>query len=222
MFGPLLTDLYQLTMLQAYFDAGMDAPASFELFVRKLPERRNFLVAAGLAQVVQFLEHLRFDPAEIAWLAQTRRFSSAFLEALRDFRFRGEVWAMREGTIFFPDEPILRVTAPIPQAQLVETRVVNLLHYQTVVASKAVRCVLAVPGRLLVDFGLRRAHAGEAGLLSARASYLAGFSGTATVQAGRDFDIPLYGTMAHSYVQAFEDETAAFEHFARSQPGNTT
>lgn len=221
-FGPLLTDLYQLTMLQAYFDRGMDRPASFELFVRKLPARRNFLVAAGLEQVLQFLEQLRFAPEEIEWLARTGRFSDALLNFLGGLRFQGDVWAMPEGTIFFPDEPILRVTAPMCQAQLVESRVINLLHYQTVVASKAVRCVLAAPGRLLVDFGLRRSHGGEAGLLSARASYVAGFSGTATVQAGMDFDIPLYGTMAHSYVQAFDDEAAAFEHFARSQPGNTT
>lgn len=220
--GALLTDLYQLTMLQAYFDRGMHGPATFEFFVRRLPPRRNFLLAAGLEQVLQYLESLCFAPRELDFLAGTGRFTPAFLDRLAGLRFAGDVWAMPEGTVFFAQEPILRVTAPIAQAQLVETRVINLLHYQTVVASKAVRCVLAAPGRLLVDFGLRRAHGAEAGLLSARASYLAGFAGTATVQAGMDFGIPLYGTMAHSYVQAFDDEGEAFEHFAASQPRNTT
>jgi nicotinate phosphoribosyltransferase len=200
----------------------MHERASFEFFVRKLPAQRNFLVAAGLEQVLRFLEDLRFDSADIEWLAGTGRFREPFLCWLRDLRFSGDAWAMPEGTVFFPDEPILRISAPMPQAQLVESRVINLLHYQTLVASKAVRCALVAPGRLLVDFGLRRAHGAEAGLLSARASYLAGFDGTATVEAGRQFGIPLYGTMAHSYVQAFDDEAQAFEHFARSQAGGTT
>jgi nicotinate phosphoribosyltransferase len=220
--GALLTDLYQLTMLQAYHDGGMNAPASFEFFVRKLPPQRNFLVAAGLEEVLAYLRGLRFEPGEISWLATTGRFSTAFLRSLEDLRFTGDVWAMPEGTVFFADEPILRVTAPMREAQLVESRIINLLHYESLVASKAARCVLAAPGKVLVDFGLRRAHAGEAGLLSARASYLAGFTGTATVQAGMEYGIPVYGTMAHSYVQAHDDEAMAFEHFARSQPGGTT
>ena len=222
MFGPLLTDLYQLTMLQAYFDRGMNESASFEFFVRKMPAQRNFLMAAGLEQVLQFLEELRFGAEEIDWLASTRRFKPAFLQTLTDLRFTGDVWAMAEGTMFFPDEPILRITANLPEAQLVESRVINLLNYQTMVATKAARCVLAAPDRLLVDFGLRRAHAGEAGLLSARASYLAGFAGSATVLAGMQFGVPLYGTMAHSFVQAHDDEERAFEDFATSQPGNVT
>jgi nicotinate phosphoribosyltransferase len=222
MTGALLIDLYELTMLQAYDDRGMDGLATFEFFVRKLPPRRNFLVAAGLEQVLRSLESLRFAQAELAWLRESGRFTAACLRRLAQLHFTGDVWAMPEGTVFFADEPILRIAAPIAQAQLVESRVINLLHFQTLVASKAARCVLAAPGRLLVDFGLRRAHGAEAGLLSARASYLAGFSGTATVQAGVDFEIPLYGTMAHSYVQAFDDEAQAFEHFARSQPANTT
>jgi nicotinate phosphoribosyltransferase len=155
-------------------------------------------------------------------LAKTGRFKSDFLKSLETLRFTGNVDAMPEGTVFFPDEPILRVTAPIREAQLVESRVMNLLHYQTVVASKAARIVLEAPGALLVDFGLRRAHGAEAALCSARASYLAGFSGTATLAAGIRFDIPVYGTMAHSYVQAHENEIQAFEDFARSQPANTT
>ena len=215
----LLTDLYELTMLQAYFAERMNATAVFELFVRKLPPQRNFLLAAGLAQVVDYLANLRFTDDDLAWLEQTRRFRPEFLESLRDLRFTGDVDAMREGTPFFADEPIVRIVAPLREAQLVESRLMNLMHYETLVASKAARCVLAAPGRLLVDFGLRRAHGGEAGLLSARASFLAGFGGTATVEAGRQFGIPVYGTMAHAYVQAHADETAAFESFLRTHSG---
>ncbi len=218
----LLTDLYQLTMLQAYFDGGMTQTAAFEFFVRKLPPQRNFLVAAGLEQVLDYLETLRFSDAELEWLAACGRFRQEFIDRLAALRFTGDVDAMAEGTVFFADEPILRVTAPLPQAQLVETRIINLLQYQSMVASKAVRCAIAAGGRLLVDFGLRRAHGAEAGLLSARASYLAGFSGTATVLAGVKWDVPLYGTMAHSFIQAHEDEVSAFEHFARSQPRANT
>jgi nicotinate phosphoribosyltransferase len=145
-------------------------------------------------------------------------FGAAFLEQLASLRFAGDVHAMPEGTVFFPDEPILRVTAPLPQAQLVETRLINLLHFQTLIASKAARHVLLAENRQLVDFGLRRAHGGDAGLLAARASYIAGYDGTATVLAGRLFDIPLFGTMAHSFVQAFDDEAEAFEAFAESHP----
>ncbi len=216
----LLTDLYQLTMLQAYHDQGMDGTAVFEFFVRKLPECRNFLMAAGLEQVLEYLEALRFDADDLDWLAASGRFSRDFVDALADLRFTGDVDAMPEGTVFFGDEPILRVTAPLPQAQLVETRIINLLQFQTLVASKAARSALAAPGRLLVDFGLRRAHGAEAGLLSARASYLAGFSGTSAVLAGRLWEVPIYGTMAHSFIQAHADENEAFEHFARSHPKN--
>lgn len=218
--GALLTDLYQLTMLQAYHDQGMDGTAVFEFFVRKLPECRNFLMAAGLDQVLEYLETLRFAADELEWLAASGRFRRDFVDSLAELRFDGDVDAMPEGTLFYADEPILRVTAPLSQAQLVETRVINLLQFQTLVASKAARSVLAAEGRLLVDFGLRRAHGAEAGLLSARASYLAGFSGTATVLAGRLWDVPIYGTMAHSFIQAHADEIQAFEHFARSHPGN--
>lgn len=220
--SPLLTDLYEFTMMQAYFDSGMNDIASFEFFVRKLPVGRNFMVAAGLEQVLAYLEQLRFSEQDRALLASTGRFSAAFLESLSSLRFTGDVDAMPEGTVFFPDQPILRVTAPIQQAQLVESRIMNLLHYETIVASKAARVVLAAEGRTLVDFGLRRAHGAEAGMLSARASYLAGFSGTATLLAGMRFGIPLYGTMAHSFVQAHLDEEQAFASFARSQPDNAT
>ncbi len=214
----LLTDLYQLTMLQGYLTQRMEDTAIFEVFVRKLPPRRGFLVAAGLEQALTYLETLRFTPMELDWIAKSGRFSTALVEYLTQFRFTGDVHAMPEGTVFFPDEPILRVTAPLPQAQLVETRLINLLHFQTLIASKAVRAVLAAPGKELVDFGLRRAHGAEAGLLAARASYLVGFSGTATVQAGALFGLPVYGTVAHSFIQAHEDEMEAFEHFALAQP----
>lgn len=216
----LLTDLYQLTMLQGYHDAGMEEIAVFEFFVRRLRPCRGFLLAAGLEQTLQYLEQLHFTSEELEWLASTRRFSPDFVASLGTLRFSGDVHAMPEGTVFFANEPILRVTAPIAQAQLVETRLINLLHLETMIASKAVRSVLMAPDKLLVDFGLRRAHGAEAGLLAARASYLAGFSGTSTMLAGQRFDIPLFGTMAHSFIQAHDDEALAFEHFAHAQPDN--
>src|SRR3989442_47148 len=209
----LLTDLYQLTMLQGYLQQRMEDTAVFEFFVRKLPPRRGFLVVAGLEQALSYLENLRFTPWELEWIAQSGRFSTALVEYLTRFRFTGDVHAMPEGSVFFPDEPILRVTAPLPQAQLAETRLINLLHFQTLIASKAVRAVLAVPGKELVDFGLRRAHGEEAGLLAARASYLVGFSGTATVQAGAPFGIPGYGTGAPPFLPAPEGEVEAVQHF---------
>jgi nicotinate phosphoribosyltransferase len=216
----LLTDLYQLTMVQTYIEQGMVEPAVFEFFVRRLPPRRHFLLAAGLEQVLVFLEQLRLDVDEIDWLASTGRFSPSCLSYLRTLRFSGDVQAMPEGTVFFPHEPILRVVAPLPLAQLVETRVMNLLNFQCLIASKAARSVLAARGKPLIDFGLRRAHGAEAGLFAARASYVAGFAGTATVLAGQQYDMPLYGTMAHSFVQAHKDEVTAFEHFAQAQPDN--
>jgi len=218
----LLTDLYQLNMLQAYLEHGKTQTAVFEFFVRRLPARRGFLMAAGLEQALDFLEGLRVAPQELAWLRGTGRFSEAALAWLADLRFTGDVDAMPEGTAVFGDEPILRVTAPLPVAQLVETRLINILHFQTLVASKAARMVLAAPGKRLADFGLRRAHGSEAGLFAARAAYAAGFDGTATTLAGALWDIPLYGTMAHSFVQAFDDESAAFEAFAQARPGGLT
>ncbi|MHB8257356.1 MAG: nicotinate phosphoribosyltransferase [Acidiferrobacterales bacterium] len=217
---PLVTDLYQLTMLQAYFDHDMRDTAVFEFFVRTLPAQRRFLVAAGLEQVIGFLEDLEFGAQELDWIGRQGSFRPEFVDYLGKLRFTGDVHAMAEGTVFFADEPILRVTAPLPEAQLVESRVINLLHFQTMIASKAIRCVLAAPGKLLVDFGLRRAHGAEAGLLAARASYLAGFAGTATVLAAPRFGIPLFGTMAHSFIEANEVEIDAFERFARSLPEN--
>jgi nicotinate phosphoribosyltransferase len=216
--SPLLTDLYQINMIQAYLDHGDTQTAVFEFFVRTLPARRRFLLAAGLHQALDYLENLRFSAADIDWLKSTGRFKQNLLDYLSAFRFSGDVHAMPEGTAFFASEPILRITAPLPQAQFVETRLINILHFQSLVAAKAARCVLAAPNKLLVDFGLRRAHGAEAGLMAARASYIAGFAGTATVLAGSQFGIPLYGTMAHSFIESFDDEAAAFESFARSRP----
>ncbi|MFC5360265.1 nicotinate phosphoribosyltransferase [Azospirillum himalayense] len=214
----LLTDYYQLAMVQTYVEHGLTDVASFELFVRKLPPGRNFLMAAGLEQAVEFLESARFGADEIAWLRGEGRVSEAAVEARANFRFNGDVDALPEGTVFFTHEPILRVTAPLPQAQLVESRLINLIHLETVIASKAARLVLAARHRPLIDFGLRRAHGAEAALLAARASYLAGFAGTATALAAMRFGIPAVGTMAHSFIQAHATEREAFANFARSRP----
>jgi nicotinate phosphoribosyltransferase len=216
----LLTDLYQINMMQAYLDHGETKTAVFEFFVRSLPARRGFLLAAGLEQALDYLENLRFSAAEVEWVKSTGRFGTNLIDYLREFRFTGEVHAMPEGSAFFANEPILRVTAPLPQAQFVESRLINILHFQSLIASKAARVMLAAPGKLIVDFGMRRAHGAEAGLMAARASYIAGFAGTATVLAGEEFGIPLYGTMAHSFIEAFDDETAAFAAFAQSRPDN--
>jgi nicotinate phosphoribosyltransferase len=220
--SPLLTDLYQLNMMQAYLDHGETSTAVFEFFMRRLPARRAFLLAAGLEQALDFLEQLRFSSEDIAFLAETGRFGKTLLEHLAELRFTGDVHALPEGTVFFADEPVVRITAPLPQAQLIETRLINIVHFQTLVASKAARMVLAAPGKLMVDFGLRRAHGAEAGVMAARASFLAGFAGTATVLAEKLFGIPIFGTMAHSFIQAHDDEAAAFEIFAQSRPDNLT
>lgn len=216
--SPLLTDLYQLNMLQAYLDHGMTETAVFEFFARRLPQRRGFLMAAGLEQAVGFLRDVRFGEEELEWLESSGRFRRNLIDWLAAFRFTGDVDAVPEGTAVFADEPVFRVAASLPAAQLVETRLMNIVHVQTVMASKAARMVLAAAGRPLVDFGLRRSHGAEAGLFAARASYLAGFAGSATVAAASAFGVPLYGTMAHAFVQACDTEIEAFERFARSRP----
>lgn len=218
--GALLTDLYQLTMLKAYWEHGMHETAVFEFFVRRLPPNRNFLLAVGLAHALDYLEGLRFRSDELEWLGGQPGFPPAFVDWLADLRFTGSVDAMPEGTVFFPGEPLLRVTAPLPQAQLVETRLISLLNFSSLIASKAIRFKLAAPSSQLVDFGLRRAHGSEAGLLAARAAYIAGFEGTATVRAGQRWGIPTFGTMAHSFIQAHDSEADAFIRFARAHPEN--
>jgi len=198
----------------------MDEVAVFEFFVRKLPEQRNFLLAVGSEHVLDYLRRLRFTSDDIEWLAETGRYNTGFLKALEDFRFTGDVYAMAEGTVFFPNEPIVRVVAPLSQAQLIESRLMNILHLQVLIASKACRCVLAAPDKLLIDFGMRRAHGFEAALFAARASYLAGFAGTATVLADKMYGIPSYGTMAHSFVQCHDTEVEAFRRFAQTERDN--
>ena len=220
--SPLLTDLYQLNMVQAYLDHGETKTAVFDFVMRSLPTRRHFLMAVGLEQVLEYLETLRFSAEDLDWLASTGRFGKQLIEYLASLRFTGDVHAMPEGTICFPDEPILRVTAPLPQGQLIESRVMNILHFQTLIAAKAARVMLAAGKRTVVDFGFRRAHGAEAGLMAARASYIAGFAGTATVLADKLFGIPTFGTMAHSFIEAHDDEMTAFENFARSRPNNLT
>jgi nicotinate phosphoribosyltransferase len=215
----LLVDLYELTMGQAYLAEGLaDVPATFSLFCRKLPRSWGYLLAAGLDDVLALLEHRAFLEVDLAHLEETGLFHAAYLDRLRRLRFTGDVRALPEGTPFFPQEPVLEVTGPLLEAQLLETLVLNQVHYQTLVASKASRCVEAARGARLVDFSLRRTPGAEAGLKIARASYLAGFDATSNVLAGREYGIETSGTMAHSFVQCFEDEAESFRAFARSYP----
>ena len=214
----LLTDLYQLTMAQAYLVEGMLEPAVFELFVRQLPAERNYLVACGLDDVLDYLENLQYSADDLDYLASLGRFRPEFLEYLASLRFTGEVRAMPEGTVFFAGEPVLEVVAPLPEAQLVETFILNQVHFQTLVASKAARVVTAAAGRSIVDFGLRRYHGADAGLKAARAAYVAGVEATSNVLAGKVYGIPVAGTMAHSYILAHGDELEAFRQFAAIYP----
>lgn len=217
----LFTDQYELTMLQAYWREGMDRQAVFSLAVRRLPARRNYLLACGLDTVLDYLERLRFSEDDLAWLATLGPFGDDFLDWLRGFRFTGDVYAMPEGTPVFANEPILEIVAPLPQAQYIETWVMNQVHLQMVFASKAARVVHAAGGRQVVDFGARRSHGIDAATKAARAFYIAGVAATSNVLAGRRYGLPLAGTMAHSYVQAHENEAAAFEAFAGCYPETT-
>jgi nicotinate phosphoribosyltransferase len=218
-FSPiLLTDFYELTMLQAYFEEGMRETAVFSLFVRRLPPRRNYLLACGLDDVLTFLETIQFDQPALAYLHSLGRFSDRFLQFLEQFRFTGHVYAVPEGTPVFANEPILEVVAPIAEAQFVETFVMNQVHLQTMLASKAVRIVEAAQGRQVVDFGLRRMHGLDAGLKAGRAFHIAGVHATSNVAAGQAYGVRVAGTMAHSYVQAHDDESQAFRAFAALYP----
>jgi len=214
----LWTDLYQLTMMQAYLAEPFRETATFELFFRKLPAQRNYLVAAGLEEALRFLEAVRFDDQALSYLAEQPQFEDWFIDALADFRFTGEVWAVPEGTCVFPDEPVLQVRAPLPEAQLVESYLLNQIHLHSLIASKAARVVTAAEGRGLVDFGFRRAHGFDAGRALARSSYIAGIGATSNVVAGQEFGIPVSGTMAHSFVEAHKDELDAFRAFAEVFP----
>jgi nicotinate phosphoribosyltransferase len=216
----LLTDLYQLTMAQSYFAEKRLAEATFSVFVRSYPPNRGYFVCAGLNDVLSFLENFAFDASAIEYLAAQKLFSEEFLRYLSELRFTGEVWAIPEGRIVFREEPLLELSAPIIQAQIVETLIINQLHVQTMIATKAARCLQASGGRPLVDFALRRTHGTDAGMKVARASYLVGFVGTSNVMAGRAYGIPIVGTMAHSFVSSFEHEIDAFRAYARSFPHN--
>ena len=220
----LLTDLYELTMAAAYFENGFRATASFELFVRSLPPQRAYLLAAGLEQALEFLEDVRFQPEDVSFLRRHSAFahvSDAFFDYLKTFRFTGEVWAVPEGTPIFSEEPLLRVTGPIIEAQIVETFLLSTLTFQTMIASKAARVVAAAEGRGVVEFGSRRAHGPQAGVLAARAAYIGGCTGTSNVNAGARFGIPTFGTLAHSFVMAYSDEEEAFRRFQQFFPDHS-
>jgi nicotinate phosphoribosyltransferase len=217
----LLTDLYQLTMAQSYLHSRNTEPATFSLFIRAYPRNRGYFVAAGLRDVLDFLENLSFDGAAIDYLKSQRLFTDDFLDFLKGLRFNGEVWAIPEGRLFFKDEPILEVTAPIIEAQIVETFIINQINLQSLIATKAARCVYAARGRMVVDFSLRRTQGIDAGMKVARASYLAGFSGTSNVRAGQRYRMPIVGTMAHSFVSSFAREIDAFRAFVASFPDNS-
>ncbi len=218
----LLTDLYELTMAASYFEHGFNDAACFSLAVRRLPPTRSYLVAAGLERLLEILENFHFDAAAIEYVDSLKLFSADFLQFLSTLRFTGEVWALAEGTIFFAEEPILEIRGPLIEAQLMETVAINQVAMASLIASKAARCVSVARGRRLVEFGLRRAQGADAGLIAARSSYLAGFNGTSDVLAGKRYGIPLYGTMAHSYIMAHDRERDAFEDFARSFPRLST
>ncbi|MGH9718201.1 MAG: nicotinate phosphoribosyltransferase [Candidatus Acidiferrales bacterium] len=224
-YSALLTDLYELTMAAGYFQSGLDGRATFELFVRHLPPHRNYLVAAGLEEAVEFLENVNFSPDEVDYLRKHAIFGQIhadFFDYLAKFRFTGDVWAMPEGVLAFPGEPVMRVTAPILEAQLLETYLLATLSYSTMIASKAARIFTAAHGRQVVDFSARRAHGGPASLLCARASVLGGCIGTSNTLAGQMFDIGTYGTQAHSWIMAHENETEAFRHFLDTFPEGAT
>ena len=211
--GALVTDWYELNMAVSYLRRGMTAPATFSLFVRKLPPTRGFLVVAGLEDCLAYLESFAFQPAELQWLRE-QGLDAATVDALGGLRFTGDVHAVPEGRVVLADEPILEVTAPIAEAQLVETYLLNQVTFQTALATKAARCSMAAGPIELVDFALRRTHGTEAGMAVARLSAMAGFVGTSNVEAARRFGLRPSGTMAHSFVEAFESESAAFRAFA--------
>src|SRR5271170_5914088 len=220
-YSGLLTDLYELTMAAGYLQTRFDGRATFELFVRHLPQRRNYLVAAGLQQELEFLENVHFSAKEIDYLRQHpvfRNIRGEFFDYLAKFRFTGDVWAMPEGSLVFPGEPMLRIVAPIIEGQIMETYLLSTLSYQTMVASKAARVVTAAQGRQIVDFGARRAHGSQASLLAARAAAIGGCEGTSNVLAGQQFGMNTYGTQAHSWVMAHEGEAEAFRNFLEAFP----
>lgn len=220
----LVTDFYQLTMAAGYFQNDMNRPATFELFVRKMPENRSFLLAAGLEQALHYLRHLHFSKEYIDFLRHHPSFKyvkGGFFKYLKDFRFSGDVYAIPEGTVVFAEEPILRITAPMIETQLVETFLLATINFQTLIASKAARVVLAARDREVTDFGSRRAHGPQAAVLAARACFIGGCTSTSNVLAGYELGIPVLGTMAHSWVMAFDSEEEAFRRFYNVFPEST-
>jgi len=217
----LFTDFYELTMCASYFDNKKFEPATFDLFIRRLPENRSYFLFAGLEQVLLFLKNVKFTEEHLSYLKK-QGFNSQFLDYLRNFKFTGDVWAVPEGTVAFPCEPLIRVTAPIIEAQLVETFLLNTVNLQTTIATKASRVVNATKGKAVIEFGLRREHGIDAGMKVARCSYIAGCQGTSNVLAGLAYGVPVFGTMAHSFVMSYEKEIDAFRAFAKTFPANST
>jgi nicotinate phosphoribosyltransferase len=217
----LFTDLYELTMCASYFGNKKFEPATFDLFIRRLPENRSYFLFAGLEQVLLFLKSVKFTEEHLAYLKK-QGFNQPFLDYLRNFKFTGDVWAVPEGTVAFPCEPLIRVTAPIIEAQLVETFLLNTVNLQTTIATKASRVVHAAKGKTVIEFGLRREHGIDAGMKVARCSYIAGCQGTSNVLAGLSYGIPVFGTMAHSFVMSYEEEIDAFREFVKTFPDKST
>lgn len=217
----MLTDLYELTMCASYFESKRNELATFDLFIRKLPPNRSYFVFAGLEQVLLFLENMKFNQQQLNYLRK-QGFKDDFLTYLKDLKFSGEVWAIPEGTIVFPNEPLIRVTAPIIEAQLVESFLLNTVNLQTMIATKASRVVKAARGRPVIEFGLRRTHGADAGMKAARCTFIAGCAGTSSVLAGMKYGIPIFGTMAHSFVMFFDSEIEAFRAFAKTFPKKST
>lgn len=218
----LLMDLYELTMAQSYFIYKRGSCATFDLIVRRLPEGRSYLVACGLEDILNYLKDLRFGKEDLNYLKKEKLFSQGFIDYLSDFKFRGDVWAMPEGTIFFENEPVIRVTAPIIEAQIIESFLLNTINLQTMIASKASRVVNSAKDRKVYDFSLRRTHGQDAGLKAARASYIAGCHGTSNCLAGKLYKIPVVGTMAHSFVMSFKNEIDSFLAYSSTFPDRTT
>jgi nicotinate phosphoribosyltransferase len=216
----LLTDLYELTMAQGYLEHNKTGTAVFSLFARKLPQERNFLVCCGLASVADDVRAVRFSGEDLDYLAGLEKFSDDFLDYLRNYRFEGDLYAVPEGRIVFQNEPLIQIEGSLPDVQILETLVLNHYHYQTLVASKAARIAAVSRGKDLVDFGFRRSHTPEGGIFAARAAYIAGFAGTSNVEAGRRYGLPVFGTMAHSYVQVFPSEEDAFRAYVKTFPEN--
>ena len=217
----LFTDFYELTMCASYFDNKNFEPATFDLFIRRLPENRSYFLFAGLEESLQYLQNIKFTDEHLVYLKK-QGFTDDFLEYLRSFKFTGDVWAIPEGALAFPNEPLIRVTAPIIEAQLVETFLLNSVNLQTMIATKASRVVHAAKGKSVIEFGLRREPGIDAGMKVARSSYIAGCQGTSNVLAGQVYGIPVFGTMAHSFIMSYPKEIDAFRAFAKTFPNKST